>query len=151
MDALNFKSYPFRIKRADQKLWIFDVIRRKYVVLQPEEWVRQHVLHFLIEEKGYPKSLISVEKMLMVNSLTKRYDIVVFSRRGVVLLAVECKAPNVPITQETFDQIGRYNLSLNSHYLMVTNGLSHYYCQMDYQQYQYIFLQDLPHYTDLIQ
>ena len=149
MEALNFKNYSFRLKKADDKLWIFDLIRRKYVVLQPEEWVRQHVVHFLIEEKGYPKSLINVEKKLSVNGLAKRYDVVVYSKKGVVLLVVECKAPNVTITQQTFDQIARYNLSLNAQYLMVTNGITHYYCQMDYNQYKYIFLADLPHYNDL--
>ena len=149
MEALNFKNYSFRLKKADDKLWIFDLIRRKYVVLQPEEWVRQHVVHFLIEEKGYPKSLINVEKKLSVNGLTKRYDVVVYSKKGVVLLIVECKAPNVTITQQTFDQIARYNLSLNAQYLMVTNGINHYYCQTDYNQYKYIFLADLPHYNDL--
>ena len=123
MEALNFKNYSFRLKKTDDKLWIFDLIRRKYVVLQPEEWVRQHVVHFLIEEKGYPKSLINVEKKLSVNGLTKRYDVVVYSKKGVVLLVVECKAPNVTITQQTFDQIARYNLSLNAQYLMVTNGI----------------------------
>ena len=149
MEALNFKNYSFRLKKTDDKLWIFDLIRRKYVVLQPEEWVRQHVVHFLIEEKGYPKSLINVEKKLSVNGLTKRYDVVVYSKKGVVLLVVECKAPNVTITQQTFDQIARYNLSLKAQYLMVTNGITHYYCQTDYNQYKYIFLADLPHYNDL--
>ena len=149
MEALNFKNYSFRLKKADDKLWIFDLIRRKYVVLQPEEWVRQHVVHFLIEEKGYPKSLINVEKKLSVNGLTKRYDVVVYSKKGVVFLVVECKAPSVTITQQTFDQIARYNLSLNAQYLMVTNGIIHYYCQTDYNQYKYIFLADLPHYNDL--
>ncbi|EHG98740.1 hypothetical protein HMPREF9441_03410, partial [Paraprevotella clara YIT 11840] len=120
MKELNFKAYEFRTKKADGKWWIYDIIRRKYVVLQPEEWVRQHVLHFLIEEKGYPKSLINVEKALTVNELTKRYDVVIYTRRGDIFLVVECKAPNVSITQDTFDQIARYNLALKSTYLMVT-------------------------------
>ena len=132
MKELNFKAYEFRTKKADGKWWIYDIIRRKYVVLQPEEWVRQHVLHFLIEEKGYPKSLINV----------------IYTRRGDIFLVVECKAPNVSITQDTFDQIARYNLALKATYLMVTNGLSHYYCQMDYKLGQYLFLRDLPHYGD---
>lgn len=93
MKELNFKDYEFRTKKADGKWWIYDIIRRKYVVLQPEEWVRQHVLHFLIEEKGYPKSLINVEKALTVNELTKRYDVVIYTRRGDIFLVVECKAP----------------------------------------------------------
>ena len=133
MKELNFKDYEFRTKKADGKWWIYDIIRRKYVVLQPEEWVRQHVLHFLIEEKGYPKSLINVEKALTVNELTKRYDVVIYTRRGDSFLVVECKAPNV---------------ALKATYLMVTNGISHYYCQMDYKLGQYLFLRDLPHYGD---
>ena len=148
MKELNFKAYEFRTKKADGKWWIYDIIRRKYVVLQPEEWVRQHVLHFLIEEKGYPKSLINVEKALTVNELTKRYDVVIYTRRGESFLVVECKALNVSITQDTFDQIARYNLALKATYLMVTNGISHYYCQMDYKLGQYLFLRDLPHYGD---
>ena len=108
-------------------------------------------MHFLIEEKGYLKSLINVEKKLYINELTKRYDVVVYTKIGTVLLAVECKAPNVPIIQHTFDQIARYNLSLNAQYLMVTNGITHYYCQMDYQHSQYHFLKELPHYNDLSQ
>ena len=146
MEALNFKPYPFRIKKVDHKLWIFDIVRRKYVILQPEEWVRQHVVHFLIEEKGYPKSLINVEKELTVNGLTKRYDVVVFATDGSIEVVVECKAPTVAITQEVFDQIARYNLSLKARYLMVTNGLNHYYCQTDYQAQCYVFLPDLPSY-----
>lgn len=125
---------------------IFDEIRKKFVVLQPEEWVRQHVIRFLMEEKGYPKSLISVEREITINGLSKRFDVVVFSPSANVSLVVECKAPSVVITQSVFDQIARYNLSLNADLLMVTNGLTHYYCQMDYNQKKYHFLNELPKY-----
>ena len=120
------------------------MIRKKFVLLQPEEWVRQHVLHHLIFEKGYPKNHINVEKQLMVNKLKKRYDIVIYNKEGAIFLLVECKAPQVKVTQQTFDQIARYNMRLKSSYLMVTNGLEHFYCRMDYRQEKYVFLKDIP-------
>ncbi len=126
---------------------IFDVIRKKFVVLQPEEWVRQHCLHFLIEEKKYPKSLINVEKELKVNNLRKRYDIVVYRRDGSIKLIVECKSYKVKIDQSTFDQIAQYNLTLNAAFLMVTNGINHYYCLMDHAEKRYQFLKDIPGYN----
>ena len=116
------------------------------MILSPEEWVRQHCIRYLIECKGYPLGLMQVEKKLIVNRIEKRYDIIVFNRGGAISILVECKRPNVSITQKTFDQIARYNLSLNSDYLMITNGLYHYYCQMDFEQKKYIFLKDLPPY-----
>ncbi|MFS4481754.1 type I restriction enzyme HsdR N-terminal domain-containing protein [Hyunsoonleella sp. 2307UL5-6] len=146
MHKLNFPTYPFRFKNSENKVLIFDIIRKKFMVLQPEEWVRQNCIHYLIEDKKYPKSLINVEKALKVNDLKKRYDIVVFKSNGDIKLIVECKAPNVPINQTTFDQIARYNLTLNADYLMVTNGLNHYYCQMDFEHSQYQFLKDIPEY-----
>jgi hypothetical protein len=123
---------------------IFDEIRKKFVVLTPEEWVRQHVVQYLLVEKKYPKSLINVEKLVKVNGLNKRYDIVVFQPNGEIFLLIECKAPEVPISQQTFDQIARYNLKLNAQFLMVTNGLNHYFCQMDFENEQYVFLKEAP-------
>ncbi len=120
------------------------MIRKKFVVLQPEEWVRQHVLHFLMEEKKYPKSLINVEKQLTVNAIKKRYDVVIFKSSGQIDLLVECKAPSVNIDQQVFDQIARYNMKLNAQLLMVTNGIDHYYCRMDYEQEKYTFIKDVP-------
>lgn len=146
MQELNFPKFSFRFKNSENKLAIFDEIRKKFVVLQPEEWVRQHCVHYLIQLKKYPKSLINVEKMLKLNNLTKRYDIVIFNPDGSIELIVECKAPNVAITQDTFDQIARYNLVLKAKYLMVTNGLNHYYCQMDYNNQSYKFLETIPNY-----
>ncbi len=147
MQALNFPTYQFRFKHSGQGTKIFDVIRKKFVVLQPEEWVRQHVVHFLITTKGYPKSLMNVEKLLVVNNLSKRYDIVVHNSDGSIHLLVECKAPNIGITQQAFDQIAIYNRSLGATYLMVTNGLGHYYCQMDYNQEKYMFLKEIPDFS----
>ena len=146
MQALNFPKYSFRFKNSENKVSIFDTIRKKFVVLQPEEWVRQHCIQFLIEEKGYPMSLINIEKELTINALKKRYDIVVFNSDGTIHLIVECKAPKISINQNTFDQIARYNLELNATYLMVTNGLNHYYCQMDFELEKYQFLKDIPNY-----
>ena len=125
---------------------IFDEIRKKFVILTPEEWVRQHVVRYLLEEKKYSKSYINVEKMITINGLTKRYDVVVFNPDGSIFVLIECKAPEVPITQITFDQIARYNMVLHANYLMVTNGLHHYFCQMDFESEQYNFLRDLPEY-----
>lgn len=146
MQQLNFSVYNFRFKNSENKMHIFDVIRKKFVVLQPEEWVRQHVVQYLMQEKKYPISLINVEKVLKVNNLTKRYDVVVFKPNGKIQLMVECKAPEVKITQQTFDQIARYNLQLKADFLMITNGLQHYYCKMDFEQEKYIFLKEIPSY-----
>lgn len=147
MEPLNFPTYHFRLKNSENKTYIFDVIRKKFVVLQPEEWVRQHIVHYLISEKNYPKSLINVEKQLTINGLTKRYDIVVFKSDGSISILVECKAPSIQITQHVFDQIARYNLRLNADYLMVTNGLQNFYCKMDFDAEKYTFLRDMPDYT----
>jgi len=144
MRELNFPKFQFRFKNSENKLFIFDEIRKKYVILTPEEWVRQHVVHFLINVKGYPKSYINVEKVVKINDMNKRYDVVVFSPKGEIFLLVECKEPNVAITQTVFDQIARYNNSLNAQFLMVTNGLNHYYCKLDYINKNYQFLADLP-------
>ncbi|WP_306350291.1 type I restriction enzyme HsdR N-terminal domain-containing protein [Flavobacterium sp. '19STA2R22 D10 B1'] len=144
MQSLNFPSYQFRFKNSKNNAAIFDEIRKKFVLITPEEWVRQHVVHYLMNEMKYPKSWINVEKVIKINGLTKRYDVVVFNPDGTIFLLVECKAPQVKITQTTFDQIARYNMTVNSKYLMVTNGLNHYYCQMDYEQEKYHFLPQLP-------
>jgi hypothetical protein len=142
--ALNFPKYHFRLKNSENKTHIFDVVRKKFVVLQPEEWVRQHVLNYLISHKKYPHSHINVEKQLKVNSLKKRYDVVVFNSDGTIEILVECKAPEIRIDQTTFDQIARYNMDLTANYLMVTNGLEHFYCKMDFEQEKYTFLTDIP-------
>ena len=118
------------------------------MLMTPEEWVRQNVVRFLLEEKKYPKSYINVEKIIKINGLTKRYDVVVFQPNGKIFLLIECKAPEVPISQNTFDQIARYNMVLEAEFLMVTNGLNHYFCQMDYHNEQYNFLRELPEFGE---
>lgn len=146
MQKLNFPSFEFRFKNTKNKLAIFDIIRKKFIQLTPEEWVRQHVVHDLIFNKNYPEQLINVEKVIKINDLTKRYDVVVFKPNGEIFLLVECKAPQVKITQSTFDQIARYNLLLQADLLYISNGLNHYYCQMDFELEKYHFLPELPIY-----
>lgn len=146
MQKLNFPDYTFRFKSKENKIQIFDPVRKKFFILQPEEWVRQHVMQYLIQEKNCPVSLVNAEKELKINGLSKRYDVVVYRPDGSIFLMVECKAPKVSITQETFNQIARYNMALKAEYLMVTNGLSHYYCKPDYQLEKYHFIEEIPTY-----
>ncbi|WP_186989438.1 type I restriction enzyme HsdR N-terminal domain-containing protein [Constantimarinum furrinae] len=146
MLKLNFPDYQFRFKSNENKPLIFDEIRKKFIVLTPEEWVRQHTLKYLISEKNYPKSLINVERELKLHNTLKRYDIVVFNRDGSIRILVECKAPGVVINQQTFDQIARYNFTLNADYLFLTNGLNHFACRMDFENEQYTFLKEVPTY-----
>ncbi|WP_372756476.1 type I restriction enzyme HsdR N-terminal domain-containing protein [Mariniflexile sp.] len=147
LPALNFPKFSFRFKNSENKISIFDCIRKKFVILQPEEWVRQHCILYLMQMKHYPISLINIEKELIVNGLKKRYDIVVFNPNGSIHLIVECKSHEITINQNTFDQIAQYNRTLQATYLMVTNGLNHYYCQMDFEEQRYIFLKDIPCYN----
>ena len=146
---LNFPPYNLKINihgNDGQSSKIFDIVRRKYVSLTPEEWVRQHLLHFLVTEKGVPKSLIGVEKKILVNNITKRTDLVVYSTQAKPLLIAECKAPAIKITQKTFDQAARYNLSLNVNYFVLSNGLDTFYCTLDHVKKEYHFLPELPLY-----
>ncbi|APG64308.1 restriction endonuclease subunit R [Tenacibaculum todarodis] len=146
MQKLNLPTYPFKLKSNENKTLIFDKLRKKNVVLTPEEWVRQHFVMYLIEEKKYPVSLIAIEKQLTINNRKKRTDILIFNAEGKPDIIVECKAPKIKITQDTFDQIARYNLKLNANYLIVTNGLEHFYCKMDFENETYIFLKEVPNY-----
>lgn len=149
MEKLHFPDYKFRFKIKENKNCVFDSIRKKWVVITPEEWVRQHCAHFLINEKQYPSSLIAIEKKISVFQTVKRFDLVVYYPDGQVAVLIECKAPKVKISQKVFDQLARYNLKLNSDYMMVTNGLSHYYCKMDKKLQQYKFMEHLPDYLML--
>ncbi len=146
MQKLDFPTFTFRFKNSENKVSIFDEIRKKFIILTPEEWVRQHVIQTLIVEKSYPKSCINVEKLIKINNLNKRYDIIVYQINGDIFLLIECKAPSVSISQNTFDQIARYNLALKAKYLMVTNGLNHYFCKMDLENQKYVFQKDFPEY-----
>lgn len=144
MQKLNFPNYTFRFKNSENKIAAFDEIRKKFIILTPEEWVRLHTVQYLKVEKLFPLSYINVEKQLMLGKVIKRYDVVVFNSEGGIHLIVECKAPSIKITQATFDQIARYNMNLQAKYLMVTNGLDHFFCRMDYEAEKYIFLEELP-------
>ena len=148
MQKLQFPSYSFRFKNSENKIAIFDEIRKKFILLTPEEWVRQHVVQYLLQDKNYPKSYINIEKLIKVNELNKRYDIVVYQPNGELFLLIEFKAPEVKISQQTFDQIARYNLVLNAKYLMVSNGLNHYFCKIDFENEKYDFLEELPNFGE---
>jgi hypothetical protein len=149
MQKLNLPEYPFRIMDTDGKLRIFDRVRKKMVALTQEEWVRQNFIMFLISEKHYPESLISVEASLKVVSRSKRTDLVVYNRLLHPVLIVECKAPSIKLSAPVFDQVVRYNISLNVKYLVVTNGMEHHCCKLDYENNAYIFLPGIPDYKDL--
>ena len=146
MLKLSFPNYEFRLKKINQKRFIFDDVRKKYIELTPEEWVRQNCIKFLINEKKYKSQLIAVEKKIILNNLTKRFDIIAYDNNGDPNLLVECKAPNIAIRQETFDQILSYNRVINSKYLMITNGIIHYYCKIDNIDNKINFLKDIPNY-----
>lgn len=140
---LNLPPYPFKISDHEGTLFIFDEIRKKELVLTPEEWVRQHFVQYLVKEKNYPRSLIKLEGGLKLNGNAKRSDIVVFNNKGEKILLVECKAPSVKITQHAFDQVARYNWVHRVPLIAVTNGLQHYYCKIDLDGGRYDFIPDL--------
>ena len=149
MQELNLPSYEFRLKKDDGQVRIFDEVRKKYVALTPEEWVRQHFIMYLIKQKQVPAGLIILEKKLIMNKMSRRPDILIHNRQGEAVMIVECKAPEVNITQDTFDQVARYNSVLSVQYLVVTNGLQHFCCQMDYQGNTYRFMEDIPEYNEM--
>lgn len=144
MQVLNLPTYQFKVKQEGVRIHIFDAIRKKYVVLTPEEWVRQNFLQYLIQDKKFPASLIAVESGVKYNQLQKRMDVLVYNKQGSPYLMVECKAPEVKISQDTFDQIARYNMAFKVKYLVVTNGLEHFCCQMDYVQNTFQYLEQIP-------
>lgn len=144
MHNLNFPNYDFRFQKYQNKLRIFSQLRKKFIVLTPEEWVRQNCVMYLLHERNFSPQLMNEEKKVNVNGMSKRYDLLVYKPDGQIKLIVECKSPEVKLTQDSFDQIARYNLSLDAEYLMLTNGLNHYFCQLDYKKQTYIFLPELP-------
>jgi hypothetical protein len=147
MFSLNLPPYEFRIDEKNRT--IFDEIRKKHVKLTPEEWVRQNFLKYLILEKKYPLSLISVEYEIHLNSLSKRCDAVVFSRKGMPEMILEFKSPGIAIGQNSFDQIYRYNLVLQVKYLAISNGINHFVCKINFEDKSYSFLKEIPGYADL--
>ena len=150
MLELNLPPFDKKITKKDDKAFILDVIRRQYVALTPEEWVRQHFVHFLIQYKGYPQSLMANEVQLKLNGMSRRCDTVVYDRALRPRVIIEYKAPSVSITQRVFEQICRYNIVLQVDYLIVSNGLAHYCCKVDYANRSYTFVEDIPEYSNIV-
>ena len=146
MFALNLPKFETKIIQRNGKPAIFDMLRRRYIALTPEEWVRQHFVHFLIQHKGYPQALLGNEISLKLNGTDKRCDSVLYHRDASPRMIIEYKAPYIAVTQKVFEQISRYNLVLRVDYLVVSNGLVHYCCKMDYENQSYTFLSDIPDY-----
>ncbi len=149
MQKLNLPEYDFHIEERDGKPCIFDQFRKKYLVLTPEENVRQHFSRYLIEEKGYPAGYLMTEYAVKVNRMSRRCDIIVFNKDLTYLALVECKAPEVKITQDVFDQVARYNLAFRVSYMMITNGLNHYCCKIDFTDRSVSFLNEIPEYSSI--
>ena len=150
MVQLNLPACNFRIKKQQEKLYIFDEWRKKFVSLTPEEWVRQHFIRYLIEWKKYPASLISIEKTLKINGLSKRYDAVCFDTSANPLILIEFKAPDVPINQKVFDQMAVYNTKLSVSWFILSNGLEHFCCKIDFEAAKYLFFDEIPAFPDII-
>lgn len=145
--VLNFPAYNFRFRETAGRREVFDAVRRKFVALTPEEWVRQHVIRFLADDRKYPLSLIHVEGGLELNNLKKRFDALVYNNLGKPVMLVECKAPSVKISQAVFDQASRYNLAFSVEYLLVSNGMEHFCCHIDFEKQNITFLDSIPLYT----
>ena len=150
MFNLNLPEFSFKIKKENDKYLIFDRLRKKYIHISPEEWVRQNFIEYLILEKKYPASLMANEVAIEYNGLKKRCDSLVYNNYGEIIAIIEYKAPNVKITQKVFDQIAVYNMQLKVNFLIVSNGLEHFCCQVNHEKMKYVFLQEIPSYEDLI-
>lgn len=148
MLELNLPFYEFKIS-DETPARIYDAIRKKYVILTPEEWVRQNFMQFLLCKKKYPASLLLIEKTLSVHKMRKRCDAVVYNNLGNPLMILEFKKPDIPINQKVFDQIARYNIALRVKYLTVSNGLNHYCCSIDFEKNSYTFIEQIPEYEML--
>ena len=150
MQPLHLPPFEANIKKQNGMVQILDVLRRKFVALTPEEWVRQHFVHFLLEHKGYSPTLMANEVAVKLNGMSRRCDTVVYGQSGLnPLMIVEYKRPDVEITQKVFNQISRYNIVLEVEYLVVSNGMKHYCCKVDLQNGTYTFLKDIPAYAEL--
>lgn len=150
MQYLDFPTFAYKIRSTETGHQIFDVVRKKYVRLTAEEWVRQHLLHYLIGPLAYPRSLIRLEQSVRYNSSHHRPDIVAYSRLATPLLLIECKAPNVLLNDEVWKQIGRYNAHFHAPLLAVTNGFKHFCWRLDYEQGTHTLLQDIPRFDTLL-
>lgn len=144
------QKYQVKLRECGEKTEVFDLLRKKWLILTPEEEVRQKMILYLLNDKGYPAGRLASEYSLKVNELKRRADIVAFNQFGHPILIVECKAPKVKISQEVFDQIARYNLSLRVDFLIVTNGTQNYCCMMDFSKEKYQFLTEIPEYSSIV-
>lgn len=149
MQTLNLPSYDYKLRKKNGKVEIWDTQRKKYIVLSPEEWVRQHFIYYLINTKQFPGGLIQVESKLKFKMLDKRSDIIVYDKTAQPLILIECKAPSIKITQQTFDQVTIYNQIIKAPYIIVTNGLTHYCCKIDLAKKEFVFLPDIPPFTEI--
>ena len=149
MTVLNLPSFDYKIKKEKDRLFIFDIIRKRYIALTPEEWVRQHFVSYLISYKGYPLGLIGNEISLRLNGQNRRCDTVIYDIYGSPLMIIEYKAPHITLNQEVFNQVIRYNIALKVKYLLVSNGINHYCCVMDYDNMCPHFLKEIPDYNEL--
>jgi len=149
MISLNLPSFSIKLSGTPERPTIWDVLRKKYVALTPEEWVRQHFIHYLIEHKGYPAALLTNELKLKVGDKQLRADSVLYNKELHPRMIIEYKAPTIALSQKVFDQISVYNMLLHVDYLVISNGLQHYCCKMDYEQQKYHFLQDIPDYQNI--
>ncbi|MFD2866259.1 type I restriction enzyme HsdR N-terminal domain-containing protein [Mucilaginibacter antarcticus] len=149
LQPLNLPPYPFKITDENGALSLFDEIRKRNIIITPEEWVRQHFVQYLIGHKNYPKSLLKLEGGHKLHGKQKRSDIIAFNTAGDKVLMVECKAPGVPINQKVFDQVARYNIVHKIGLLAVTNGLQHFYCRINFERKNYQFIEELPDYQKM--
>lgn len=149
MLPLNLPTFPVKMVEKDGKRTLFDPVRKKYVAFTPEEWVRQHFVNYLVTVKHFPQALLANEVLIKLNGTSKRCDTVAYNRFLVPLVIVEYKAPSIPITNAVFDQIARYNMVLRVKYLIVSNGIDHYCCRIDYEKQTYFFLKGIPEYEEL--
>lgn len=149
MKQLNLPPYDVRIGGTKEQPTIFDILRRRYVALTPEEWVRQHFVHFLTEHMDYPPTLLANEKKLQMGDKVLRADTVVYDTQLKPRMIIEYKAPTISLTQRVLEQASAYNLLLHVDYLVVSNGLKHYCCRMDYEHHSYEFLEEIPLYKEL--
>ena len=149
MIRLNLPTYPIKLSGTRQKPLIFDILRRKYVALTPEEWVRQHFVHFLIEHKGYPASLLANEVPLKIGDKSLRADTVLYDRDLQPRMIIEYKSPTITLTTHVLEQVNNYNMLLHVDYIIVSNGLQHFCYIMDYERQQYVLMEDIPPYQEI--
>jgi hypothetical protein len=146
MVKLNLPEFEYNVKKAEGKVWIFDVIRKRFIVLTPEEWVRQHFVNYIVTELRYPKALIKIETGLIYNKLSKRSDIIVYNRQGMPWMVIECKASDQKLSQQTLEQVAMYNTSMKAKYIVVTNGLQHLCCEINWDDKLTTLMTSFPEY-----